>query len=70
LNFDDKHLDTEVHFPFEAFQYLELKEGLNYKVTNLLDETEKYPLLTLSSKQAFITYMAPWKGQILKLELA
>ena len=68
LNFDDKHLDTEVHFPLEAFQYLEIKEGLNYKVTNLLDETEKYPLLTLSSKQAFITYMAPWKGLILKLE--
>lgn len=68
LNFDDKHLDTEVHFPFESFQYLELEEGINYNVTNLLDESEKYPLLTLSSKQAFIAYMPPWKGLILKLK--
>jgi len=68
LNFDDKNLDTEVLFPLEAFQYLELVEGQNYKVTNLLDETVKYPLLTLSSKQAFISYMPPWKGLILKLE--
>jgi glycosidase len=68
LNFDDKYLDTEVHFPFEAFQYLNLKEGQNYKVTNLLDESEKFPLLTLSSKQSFITYMPPWKGLILKLK--
>jgi glycosidase len=68
LNFDDKFLDTEVHFPFEAFQYLNLKEGQNYKVTNLMDESEKFPLLTLSSKQSFITYMPPWKGLILKLK--
>ena len=68
LNFDDKYLDTEVHFPLEAFQYLEMKEGQNYKVTNLLDETEKYPLLTLSSTEPFRAYMAPWKGLILKLK--
>ena len=68
LNFDDKCLDTEVCFPLEAFQYLEIKEGQNYQVTNLLDETEKFPLLTLSTKHAFITYMAPWKGLILKLK--
>jgi len=67
LNFDDKYLETEVQFPFEAFQYLELKEGQTYNVQNLLDETEKFPLLTLSSKTAFITYMPPWKGLILKL---
>jgi len=68
LNFDDKYLDTEVHFPLEAFQYLEMKEGQNYKVTNLLNETEKYPLLTLSSTEPFRAYMAPWKGLILKLK--
>jgi len=67
LNFDDKYLDTEVQFPFEAFQYLELEEGQNYKAINLMDETEKYPMLTLSSKHAFVSYMAPWKGLILKL---
>jgi glycosidase len=67
LNFDDKNLETEVHFPFEAFQYLHLKEGQNYSVVNLLDESEKFPLLTLSSKETFITYMPAWKGMILKL---
>jgi len=68
LNFDDKYLDTEVHFPLEAFQYLEIKEGQNYKVTNLLNADDKYPLLNLSSKETFVTYMPPWKGLILKLE--
>ena len=68
LNFDDKYLDTEVHFPLEAFQYLEIKEGQNYKVTNLLNADDKYPLLNLSSKEAFVSYMPPWKGLILKLE--
>ena len=67
MNFDDKFLDTEVKFPFEIFQYLKLKEGQNYKVTNLLDKNEKYPLLTLSSQSSFISYMPPWKGLILKL---
>jgi glycosidase len=67
LNFDDKYLDTEVEFPFEVFQYMKLKEGQNYKVTNLLDKNEKYPLLTLSPQKSFITYMPPWKGLILKL---
>ena len=68
LNFDDKQLETEVHFPYEVFQYLEIEEGQNYSVMNLLDESEKYPLLTLSSKQSFVSYMAPWKGLILKLK--
>jgi len=67
LNFDDKYLDTEVKFPFEVFQYLKLIEGQNYKVTNLLDKNEKFPLLTLSSQSSFISYMPPWKGLILKL---
>jgi len=67
LNFDDKHLDTEVHFPYEAFQYLGLAEGNIYSFTNLLDESDKFPLLTLNSQQPFISHMAPWKGLILKL---
>ena len=67
LNFDDKHLDTEVCFPPEAFQYLGLKEGDNYKCVNLLDESDKFPLLKLSSKDVFTAYMAPWKGLMLKL---
>jgi len=68
LNFDDKPLDTQVQFPYEVFQYLELNEGQNYTVTNLLDESEKYPMLTLSSRQVFSACMPPWKGLILKLK--
>ena len=68
LNFDDKFLETEVRFPLEAFQYLELEEGQNYTVTNLLDTTEKFPLLTLSSLNTFISGIQPWKGLILKLK--
>jgi len=68
LNFDDKLLETEVKFPLEAFQFLELKEDQNYSVVNLLDETQKFPLLTLSSNKVFIAGMAPWKGLILKLK--
>ena len=67
LNFDDKHLDTRVCFPFEVFQYLELKEGQNYSVVNLLDVTDKFPLLKLSSNDVFETHMPAWKGLILKL---
>ena len=67
LNFDDKHLDTQVLFPYESFQYLELDEGQNYSVVNLLDESDKFPLLTLSSKDAFVAHMPAWKGFILKL---
>ena len=68
LNFDDKLLETEVKFPLEAFQFLELKEDQNYSVVNLLDQTQKFPLLTLSSNKVFIAGMAPWKGLILKLK--
>ena len=67
LNFDDKHLDTEVSFPLEAFQYLDLKENNNYSVVNLLDETEIFPLFTLNSKDVFTTFMPAWTGKILKL---
>lgn len=70
LNFDDKYIDTEVQFPFEAFQYLGLEEGNNFNVTNLLNETEIFPMFTLSSKQTFKAYMPPWKGLILKLTKA
>ena len=67
LNFDDKPLDTEVIVPFEAFQYLELKEGQTYNIVNLLDESDKFPFHTLSSKQPFVIHMPAWKGFIFKL---
>jgi glycosidase len=67
LNFDDKPLETEVLFPFEAFQYLGLAEGETYSMINLLDESDKFPLLILNSKEPFIAHMPAWKGLILKL---
>ena len=67
LNFDDKPLDTEVFFPFEAFQYLGLEEGQAYRVVNLLNDSDKFPLFTLSSKNPLLIHMPAWKGFILKL---
>ena len=67
LNFDDKNLDTEVHFPFEVFQYLQLQEGQTYSVVNLLDETGKFPLHTLNSNDPFVIHLPAWKGMILKM---
>ncbi len=67
LNFDDKDLDTEVHFPLEAFQYLGLDENQNFKVHNLLNENEKFPLFNLNSKDLFISRIPAWTGKILKL---
>ena len=70
LNFDDKHLDTEVRFPIEAFQYLGLAENQNYNVVDLLNETEKFPLFNLNSKELFVTRIPAWTGKILKLTKA
>jgi len=67
LNFKDKHLETEVRFPYDVFQYLKLDEGQTYSVVNLLDEDDKFPLLTLSSKEPFVVHIQAWKGMILKL---
>lgn len=68
LNFHDKLIDTEVRIPEEAFLYLNLKEDDSYTCVNLLDESEKMPVITLSSKKPFKTQMPPWKGKIIKLK--
>ncbi len=67
LNFDDKHLETEVCFPEEAFEYLQLDEGQNYTVSDLLDESNKLPMFTLSTTEPLTLHMPAWKGMILKL---
>ena len=67
LNFDDKHLDTDVRFPLEAFQYLQLNENENFSIVNLLDENETFPLFSLNVKEPFVTRMSAWTGKILKL---
>ena len=68
LNFHDKHLDTEVRIPPEAFQYLNLPEGDSYTCTNLLDEAEQFPVVTLDSRTPFRTIIPAWKGKIIKLK--
>ena len=67
LNFDDKNLYTEIIIPVEAFQFLELKEKSIYNCINLLDETENFETLELSSTKAFKTQIPAWSGKILKL---
>lgn len=68
LNFDDKHLKTEVKFPAEVFQYLEIADGETYSCKNLLDENELITDFVLSCGVNFTTEMAAWTGKILKLE--
>jgi glycosidase len=67
LNFDDKQLETEVIFPLEAFQFLELEEGNRYSFVNLLDDKDVQSSISLSSKQIFLLQMPAWRGKILKL---
>ncbi len=69
LNFDDKHLSTEVIFPKELFQYINLNEGQQYSCENLLDETEIISDFTLCSNEVFNTEIPAWTGKILKLKL-
>lgn len=67
LNFDDKHLETEIHFPAEAFQYLGIDENQTYSCVDLLDPKAVFPEIRLNSTAPFATQMDPWKGMILKL---
>jgi len=68
LNFDDKNLDTEVQFPLEAFQFMELEEGHHYSCVNLLNDTDEISTFSFSSQQVFYTQMPAWKGKIFKLK--
>ena len=68
LNFYDKNLDTEVRIPTEAFQFLDINENENYTCVNLLDESENFPVVTLSSTKVFATHIPAWKGKIIKLK--
>jgi glycosidase len=69
LNFDDKHLTTEVKFPVELFQYLGIDEGHQYSCKNLLDETELFPEFTFCSNEVFCIEIPAWTGKILKLKI-
>jgi glycosidase len=66
LNFDDKELYTEVRIPLEAFQYLELMPGKQYKAVNLLDGQEMIEEITFFPDMIFKVSVPAWKGKILK----
>ncbi len=69
LNFHDTHLDTEIRIPREAFQYMNIEEGLAYSWQNLLDENEKCDNVVLSSDKVFEIQLHAWTGKILKFKL-
>jgi glycosidase len=66
LNFDDKELYTEVRIPLEAFQYLELMPGKQYKAVNLLDGQEMIEEITFFPDMIFKVSVPAWKGKIIK----
>jgi glycosidase len=68
LNFDDKELYTEVRIPLEAFQFLELMPGCQYKAVNLLDEVETIEQITLIPDMIFKISIPAWKGKIFKFK--
>jgi len=61
-------LDTDVIIPLEAFQYLQLTDGDYFEMENLLDKTEPFSPVLLSSKEPLSMLMPPWTGRILKLQ--
>ncbi len=69
LNFHDTHLYTEIRIPREAFQYMNIEEGLAYSWQNLLDENEKCDNVVLSSDKVFEIQLPAWTGKILKFKL-
>ena len=67
LNFHDKDLTTEIQFPFEAFQYLQMEEGCVYSCIDLMDNTQQFESFLLTSNQPLRLFVPAWKGKILKL---
>lgn len=70
LNFDDKHLDTEIRFPIEVFQYLGIVDGTKYSVVDLIEKPTEFFPLNLSSKEPLCIQLPARKGMILKLNKA
>ncbi|NLO70020.1 MAG: alpha-amylase [Porphyromonadaceae bacterium] len=68
VNFHDKEADIEIIIPSEAFQYLNMNEYDFYGSTNLLNESEEFPIQRLSSKNTYRVLVPAWNGKILKLK--
>jgi glycosidase len=68
-NFHDKHLDTEVAIPLDAFTYLNLKNGSKFVCKNLLNDAEEEFITELSVEKTFSCRIPAWSGKIYRLTL-
>ena len=66
-NFHDKHLETEVFIPKDAFNCLNIIENNRYKCVNLLDKNDVIEDYELSTQNIFTCKIPAWKGKIYKL---
>ncbi len=69
LNFHDKDLLTEIRFPPEVFQFLDLEEGNSYHCKDLMDSDFLQASFIFHSNQPFQTIIPAWRGRIFKLTL-
>lgn len=67
-NFHDKHLETEVSIPVEAFEYLGIEQNMKFDCVNLLDENELIENIQLSTQCFFNCKIPAWQGKIYKLK--
>lgn len=65
-NFDDKHVDIDVHIPEDAFAYLKQKEWRKAVAVDLLTG-KKWKKLSFTSTTPIHLSLDAWKGVILKL---
>lgn len=66
VNFDTISENIEINIPQHAFTYLQIPDGNEVSVTDLLTGKEE-PLQPLGSKQPFRIYLESYTGKILKL---
>lgn len=66
LNFDDKQLNTEVCFPYEAFDYLSIEPGTSFICRDLLGRYKFAENTILHPDKRFSIKMKPWSGAIIK----
>ena len=67
-NFHDKHLDTEIALPADAFTYLNIENGSKFVCSNLLDMNENDSEVELSTDSVFKCRIPAWSGKIYKLK--
>lgn len=67
-NFHDKHLDTEIALPADAFTYLNIENGSKFVCSNLLDINENDSEVELSTDSVFKCRIPAWSGKIYKLK--